>query len=445
MSATSRIETSQGVLQALHDVGIRYDRGRDKINGLREGTLAEFIEAYAKTVATRDEALTSYLQGTPEMFRSYVGPSTRTFDTVSQVLWYMDEIVTLDPLTHLVNRNPAKPLNLQNAARKLRTIFRLTPYINAGRVLLAGPSLAPRVPDTPPAAAEALANDSEVRAALDKSVRFEMGRRPDANGNKWLMYRAGLDTGAVYGVGQPQPPLPGTHASPVFSGSDPLPATTLARLTEATGGSAEKLLEKVRSLYPGEVGATLLAVQSAAALRAAALFDRDVDELILRRTPENVDRRQRAATIDTLKLALPYLRGATPQQLLTLREELPEAFKEFRSRMEAVVRRALVDDPENAMREARVLAEREIIPSIRALKADLASSARKTRIAGYGSAVMYTLGSLAAAIAPTLPGIGAVGAVLAGGGAVAAWSASSGDRVASTKNPFYFVWRATTT
>lgn len=317
-------ERSTGLFKMLDELGVSLANG--KVVGLEPAVVAEMQRRYPSVAAARDAALVAYLTTHETLFRTYLRQSDRTYRTAYQILWYMDEIIVRDPLyTFLAEADPAEKITVA-VRRNLELIFAWRPYIEAGYLLLGGDGVIRQLPDDAVATAAALAADVHIGRELAAAARYGMVRRPDSGGREWTIYEVLLDTGFNIGFSHPELPS-GQSESPGYVFGERLPQVEAAQVMAATNSSNEDLENLRRRMYPREIAAILHGVRVAAFLQAAVLFDREADGVVVSRAAETtLDKKLQGATVGVLDLSLPYLEGATAQQLLDLRRELPEAF-----------------------------------------------------------------------------------------------------------------------
>lgn len=420
------------------EAGIFLGRGEQDI--LEDDSFIEFSNRYREWAGVRDRALNEYLLGTPRLFRCFLPYSTRVFRVAHQVLWYLDEVIVRDPLELLLAQlgEEIRPNTKANFLRGLRVLHLFRHSLESGYLLLAGKAVLPAMnPDPVPQAKALLANPGLVEE-LDRAVRFGLDRRSDDQERVWSLYQAPLDAEIIYGWHAEL--LAGSTTSASIVVGETLP---LSSAEEISALLKTDVYEQVRHMYVREVHRTLHAIAQSAELGTAVLFDRRVDAAIATvATDPAIDPSKQAIAVGSLNLALPYLSGVPSDRLLELREAIPESFQEFRTRLGSVTQKAMKEDPEHADEVARLAADRELIPMVRELQAEMDAVCRRTRITGYGIPAATTIGTLIGASAgvgflPLLPML--LGGMIA---AVKAAADSAGTRARLKANPYYFVWQA---
>jgi len=403
-----------------------------------------FSKAYRQWAQTRDVALDRHLREKAGLFRCVVPYTDRVFQLAHRVVWYLDEIVISDPILRHIGSAPDDNAPAESHRRWLASlvsqlrVFRQA--LDSGYVLFGGPSVVPRMGSGHPPHITSVANQADLVEALDRSVRFGLRKGTLPDGRSFAVAQAKLDSGG-HVLFQLERPLEGDHI-PIIQVGELLPEVDPTELTHLFG---LQVMENARKMYPREVYFAVHYTEIASRLDAAVLFDRQAHALAIEHALNTEATRSRQARIcESLNLALPYVDMVPPDRLLDLRNEIPGSFLEFRARVADIVAHALRDDPENASAAARIAADKELIPAIKNLEADLRSVAYKTRILGYGlpgvAAVASLVGTVLGADAShTLT-------VLAGGAAMAvkAYADSAMSRERAPCNPFYFLWRAKT-
>ena len=398
-----------------------------------------FCDRYLQWSKERDVALCKYLTSTSKSFRCYLPFNNRTYTVASQVVWYLDEIIAPDPLIGAIGRLKRDGTD-KSAGRVLgilRLLSTLREAIDCGYVLLADDLIDAAPIDEKSDGIQQLSNVPQVVQALDRAVRFGLEMRPASTGEMCAVYEAQLDNAGAFGWYIPKP-VTGMKVPPITIGVA-LPPTTAEALAKVTGNDP---YAQIRDSYSIEIAGTLSSVDVAARLGAAALFDREVDDVILS-AAEATRRRGVANSIAAgVKLVLPYLDGVPPERLLDLRAAIPDAFREFRGRMSEIVMEAMKDEPEEGIALARLRIERELSGSAHALDTEMAAVSKKTRLLGY-AAIIPAIGVLAG----SMIGIGSlelIAATAVGGVGLAVKAAAESikERTRARVNPFYFVWEA---
>jgi hypothetical protein len=430
-------ERSSGLFELALRCGIPLGPG--EVEGISDEAFLTFREVYLAWAKERDSVLKGHLAERPTLFRCYLPFTARVFRVAYEIMWYFDEILVRDPVVRHVGAEPEGNLHnrKQNLLEVLGVLNHFRESVESGYILLAGPALAPPRPEQPPEIASKLLEERELEAELDETVRFGVEARKDDQGREWDIWTAELDWTGSFGWHAEK--LSGGGASPSIRMGERLPEVPAARMSEILKSD---VFEMVRGLYPLEIHGVLHEAAVARRLDSVVLSDRRVDASILVRADAQMSPQRQAATVGGMNLVVPYLRGLPAGHLLEVRNAIPEAFLDFRSRLADIMVRAARDDPENASEAARVLAEREIQPALNQLGAEMEAASRRARVLGVGLPVVALTGCLFARAL----GVGLEAQLLslvgAGTGLLQAAAEYHAHRAEVGGKPFYFLWRA---
>jgi hypothetical protein len=283
-----------------------------------------------------------------------------------------------------------------------------------------------------------LLEDEDLKVELDQAVRFGLDTRRDDQGREWNVWSARLDWSFTL-AWHTEELGPGKSTSPPIIVGERFPPVSVARVSEIL---KRDVFQDVRPIYPLEVHGVLHEAAVASCVDSVFLSDRKLDASILARADLELSPIRQAATVGGMNLAVPYLAGVPAGRLGEVRDVIPQAFLDFRSRLADIMIRAEREDPENASEIARVLAEREIQPALSKLEAELRAASLRTNVLGGILSVTVLTGALLAhafgvgmeALLQTLVASG-----IAGAGGVAQREAV---RARAAASPFYFLWRA---
>ena len=430
-------ERSDNIFTLASGFGIPLSPGAQE--PVEDGTFREFKRQYLEWSDARDRALARHLSATPNLFRVYLPYSNRVFHLAAQVLWYLDEILIRDPvitrLTLLEERLEAQKIE---TCETLQFLSHFREPIEQGYLLLAGPSLAPLLPDERPPIVETLLENPQVKEALRRAVQCGYEVRPDSSGNPTGVYQVLLDSGGCLGFSMNVAGRTSV-ASPAIQIGERLPPIDPEELLKK--GLNVDPLKQIEHLFPREIHRALHAAELAQQFEAGVLFDRDVDGVIVSEAHARVDESRQLAAVGVLDLTLPYVRGIPPERLSALRENIPEAFLDFRGRLLEVVKHSIAEGAKEK-EEIRRRVEREVLPRVRDLDSELTGALRKARILALGlplvSGAAVLIGVTAAVSTSALLAVGVAG----GAGAIKAVAdAVQADRRGAA-HPFYFLWKA---
>jgi len=424
MQSDKSLALSSGLLPLASQCGVPWEPGNEA--EFTDESFLSFAEQYRTWASERDTAVLNYLSSDASrtLLRVRIPYSERAFYIANQVVWFYDEVVIRDPIEGLVRDASGDLANWKgNLTKTLRVLGLFRSAIEAGYVLLVGELKRQDQDETLPDWAPGIAEEPDVRAALDGAVRLGIDIRQSSKGNDWTVSQVALDSGGSIGWYAAKPEE--GESSPPYRVGELLPQVTMETFVEVLG---DKAVSRIRGLYPREVARTVWAAQSAHAIGASSLFDREADGQILAASGTNLNP-TRQSPIQALNLTLPYVRDIPTTRLSELREKIPNAFKEFRAHIADVVRAAMREDPEHAIELAKVAMEKK-------------AATAKAKILGPGAKALTAVGVLTGAIL----GVGLpVLLPIAVSGALAAMKADADhvERKAELEShPFYFLWLA---
>jgi hypothetical protein len=357
----------------------------------------EFSRRYREWSKKRDQALRAHITNTPTLFRALLPYSERVLATASQVVWYLDEILTKDPVLQFLD---AAESNVEGAKDNLRRTLQILAHfrwaMESGFILFYGEPFGPSNPKEPLPHAAQLATDTEVRDALIEAAYCGYEQRVSTEGIPGALYQIKLDAGGIFGCALEGVKVPAgeTFTVRLPLGQD-LPKVSAEKLRQIL---MHNPFEQADGIFGREIQRALLAAEAAKNARSAILFDRTVDGLILNKAGFQLDVPRQTAVAQVLNVAAPYLKGVKPEHLAQIRDELPNAFRDFRARLHRIVDDGMRDGLES-VEELRLRADGEISPAIQALDSELQAEARRGRIIGYGTPAIVAAGLLAGAVA----------------------------------------------
>jgi len=385
-----------------------WPRPRDPLSETQR--FGDFWDAYTVAARARDERVKAHLRGQKNWFRSYLDWSLAypraaeirklsVWDTLQQLVWYMDEVVLEDPVSIVSSRG----LGLLDLRASRYTV------------------IPDPVPEMVLATAALLDCLAPMRAAIE--------------GGRLLLLVKALSTEEDY-------------AARKF----------LWELESATGLTSEwwwglqesdpqRLWPTPDELASWAMSKAVMQRFEAAGSRAVALYDSPIRAAIAGAIDDKRATLRQADVSESFELTLPFVQGVPPERLLDLRAELPEAFKAFRATMATYVWEGLKEidfDIPTARERGRRLVELHVLPEATELEAGFKAAMRRAKLVGFGSTIVGGVGALiahvsgiasAADIAMILTA-GGVGALVGAGDLVR--DASGGRRDAA-----YFLWRAT--
>jgi hypothetical protein len=439
--------TSSHLFTLASDYGVPFSDGP-----LEDEQLLGFRESYLKWSDQRDRELVSYLQRNSNLFRVYLPYSNRMLRTALQVVWYLDEVVLRDPIASELIRVSTEVKSEKDRERieeqkeKIRYLIQsLSAFrsaVDQGYLLLAGPSMFPDLPDPPADKVEGILDSPGVRPAIVEAMEWAYARFEDArSGATGHIFKGSLDSSTWCNWCVTIPPKE-TAEIPMQLGLRRIPYTDLCgklgyEPLEQPGEPNRQLMQHV---FSKAVAWSINSVARAHQFGSAALFDREVDETILQQTSGQTDEGRQTASVGILNVLLPYVRNIPVERLADLREEMPDAFRDFRGRILEVVNAAR-DEVQSDV-ELRQRVEREIVPELRFLDAEINAALSRAKVLQLG----IPIASAVAALAGLKLGVDAkwiLGGLSAASLKVLVETASKVETMAKVKgHPFYFLWKA---
>jgi hypothetical protein len=343
-----------------------------------------------------------------------------------------------DPLL-LFLRNNERPIE-QSKNEVLQALQFLSVFrepISHGYILLAGSPLIQPLPEETPPIVSDLILQPEILAALRAATKCGYEIRPDSRGIPTPLYQLTLDSGGCIGF-------------ELSGGKGPFHSPLIRIGEKLTPIAPEELVKRLKSdpflqmdaTFRREIHRTIFAVEQARNLHSALLFDRDLDQVIAEKVPAPPDAIRQAATAAVLDLTVPYLKGIRPERLMSLREEAPDAFLDFRIRLADLVQKAITGGAAR-MEDICLQVDREILPQIRELETSLAAATRKAKIQGLGTPLFAAVASLGGALLGWLPPEATFAAVTAGSSVTIKAVGDLASKEEQAKgHPFYFIWKA---
>ena len=392
--------------------------------------------SYEEWSRKRDANLLAHLNEKSTSFRVAPPYGDRVFGIAHNVSWYFDEVLVRDPITAILKQLENAPVHeqIQGVVRTAQLLMRSRSLLEAGYVLLYGPSAIPFLPENTPDQYKELAKIPSLRSALIQAAHCGLARTTLPTGQTVDLYQVNLDGAGVIGVGKVKLAAGESLAIPLNA---QLPKVTPEELIRTLG---KEVFERLDGTFAREIYYTAQATQNAGTLKASSLFDHVAHEAILNHLHDPKNRAQQDATIRAFNLALPYLKNISSEQLMELRGKMPNAFLEFRSSL-ALLATQSTKEGSHLIPEGMEL---EVSKSITSLESELQAVLKKERWKGYAGLVTAGLGTLAG-IAFSNPTT-AIASIATGAMAVAsARGEYSSTLTRLSGRPFSFLWLASKT
>ena len=404
---------------------------------MEDDTFHQLKNRYLEWSRLRDADLSTHLKTNPNLFRACVPHSRRVFQLASQVVWYLDEVIIPDPVVrHFEWATDDLEEDKIQLRELIQFLWQFRHPIQEGYMLLAGSALPPSLDRSLPPIVSELLNNPDVIRELRAATYCGYRETLDGAGNPTRIYQLRLDSGGIVGVAGKIPDGK-TVVLPVPI-HETLPPIEPDELRKRLGRDP---FDQIDHLFSREIQRALAVAHYARESGAIPLFDRDVHATILNQAGVALDKSQQIATLGTFDLTLPYVDGVPSEFLCELRTAMPQAFADFRARMFQIVQ-AIHSEEGSHPSEIRLRVEREVVPHLRELDAEIQSALSKARVLGLGAPLASGIGVLTGAIfaAPisTLLTLGMAGA----GIGLKAISEATAAKKKAERHPFYFLWKA---
>lgn len=405
---------------------------------LSDEAFAAFEGEYRQWAEKRDQELARHLVAISTPFRIFLGYSPEVFNIASQLIWYVDEVVTRDPIAGaLDNHSTAIEQRKQDLRSILQIMAQFRHAIDAGYLLLYTTPLVGGIPQEAPQHLVTLARSPEVRAAVEQSAYCGYVERQDGQGRPIGVYQIRLESGGTVGFNLKDLTVgPGEWTSPPFSPLEVLPRVGPDALKAIAGPD---VFDKVDAMVAREAQRALLVLEASKKVGAAVVFTDPLKPVLVEHTGAHFEPHRQLASIQVLNIAAPYLKDIPPERLQEARSAAPAAFLDFRSRLVEIVTTAIKNGPGSEM-ELQATVDRSVLPALNALEVEARAEAKRGRIVGYGTPLAVALGGLIGTSLGINPSALLGVAAVAGPIKAAADYAASRDKLAAF--PFYFLWKA---
>ena len=426
--------TFQDLSASVFDLAKRFNipvtPGQDTL--ISDEDFQGFSEGYLRLARTRDLAVKRHLQATPTLFRVFLSYNPRVYALAQQIMWYLDQVIVRDPIDRLLTLLSGLPVETRkkDLVNALQLLSHFRPYVKSGYLIFVGDSLLQQPVSQADDSVLAALDNSRIKAALEHASEFGLTRVKDEVGNDYTRYEVYLpDVGGLVGF-----------SGHLAGGSHEI-LTVGERLQPASLNEVEPFLQASwrSDLYPTAIARIVNSFESGRSMGAAILFDRELAGTVLDELQESARGvAPQLASVASFNVTLPFVDHVPPERLMEVREETPEAFRDFRSQMYQIVKDAssLGQLSQDELQEE---VNRRVRSQLRLLDSEMRTISRRKRLLGVGLPGISGLGILAGAIlhSPPLVLLTLAG-VLAGTKQIVD---AMGDETKQEANPFYFLWR----
>lgn len=409
-----------------------------------------FCDKYKLLSKQRDTALFQYLNSTPNLFRTHLPHSKWAIAITFSVVWYYDELIVSDPVLQLINSDKTtseqKKYNLQQLLTFLKSCRE---SIDGGFLLFSGDNLTPDKTGLFEAESKSLVNVPQVLDAFEQ-ISMMVKKTSAINENvadnltQIEIIYDGL-WGEIRKMGMYIPPHV-LNANKLSNGIMYDFMTPYHRLTKEELISFNKvdMLESLKHEYSKDISIVLETITNAQRLNSPVLFYREADciaakSYAISNNNQVIDLLTDTTIYDCL---VPYVEGIPAERLFDVRNQIPEAFKDFRAFLFELVRETMKNTDNPA--EFKYKVDNEINTMLRKLSVEMNNAKSKWRFQGIAAPLILLTGSL------TLFSSGIdysrlLSTLLGSGGLIkglTTWNDVSADKNKSSLNPVYFLWKA---
>lgn len=407
-----------------------------------------FCKKYKDLSDQRDVLLFEYMNSTPNLFRCHLPHSKWVYGVIFSVVWYYDELIVSDPVLQLIDYETG---NLEEKKFRLQSLLsflkRCRESIEGGYLLFAGDKIIPNKTGLFENESESLANTPEVLNAFEKiSMMMKKPSSINENPNDDLTQLEVIYEG-LWGKIRTM----AMYIPPHVFNSDKLSNGVLydftskyERLTkeELVGFKKTDLLDALKNEYRKDISIVLETIANAQRLNSPVLFYREADIAVAKNYALTTNEKNKIADTTIYDCLVPYITDIPPERLFYVRNQIPEAFKEFRAFLFELVTRTMksTDNPV----ELKYKIDSEMNSMMRKLNIEMNNAKRKWNFHGVAAPLILLTGSLSfyssgidfSKLLTPLLGTGGIIKT------ITTWSDVISDKRKASVNPVYFLWEA---
>lgn len=420
------------------------------VNEFTDEAYYAFSDKYKILSKQRDLSLFQYLHSTPNIFRSHLPHSSWSLSVAFNVVWYYDELIVSDPVLKLLNSDAEE---LEKKKYKLVQLLSFLKEckgsIDVGYLLFSGEHITPDNTGFFEDASKSLVEIPEVYEAFERITI--LGKKPSPiNGNiadnlthLEVMYQGLWRVARTMGVYVPPHVLQGENGIPGVMYNFMTPYEPLTK-EELIGFGKVDMLDSLKREYCRDIEIVLDSIRNAQRLNSPVLFYRDVDCIAAKNYAHTTNAKEPGIIADTsiYDCLAPYIDGIPPERLADVRDQIPEAFIDFRAFLFDLVKRTMknIDDPT----EIKFRIESEINAKLRQLSTEMSNAKRKWEFHGVAAPLLLLAGSFSF-FSSGIDYSQFISALLGSGGAIKSLTTFGdvkSDKDKAALNPVYFLWKA---
>jgi len=394
-----------------------------------------FVNEYREHVEIRDNNLLNHLHKNPILFRTFIPYNSNLLHTLSQVVWYYDEVIVPDPFKRILDKKEWNVLDIQTDKKYIHDVIqylkRFKDSIEEGFVLLCSKKAFP-VFDKKIQQNESYLNlleDKEVLAELERLVDIGIQRLDGENINGVIVRHRG-NMSMKYGPNTKTWEISFVHRNEKGTPED------LEKL--GMRGLLEGEIKKTFIYDIGEIASNLVIAEN---FNSHAMYSRNVDEVVLKKLNKQINSYKNDYNSTAFKVTLPFVNGIPTETLVDLRMKMPSIFEDFRHYMAELVLK--IQEEENGNIElVNYKVKSEINKQLLKFEKEQKIALQKTRIIGLGTPLL----SLAGTFAIQTFGLDINNLVLLSGGVLSATELNTlysylKNKEEAKTNSLYYLWK----
>ena len=430
-------------LAEKYDIPFKHDKPSEILDESFDGFCKEYIEV----VKNRDKNLKNYLLNKPRIFRTFLPWNPYVFNTIFQIQWYYDELIIYDPIViEIQNFNNENKEEDKNNLRELIAFLNIfNDNISSGFLLFGSyDSFPTNSPDISTNNLESLVDLPEIREELDKLVHIS--KMEKYNGKDVVDFTIRTYYRGKYAfctiIKEPDNQTPDSDG--LYSWSIDLTGKRYVPTTvdEIKSMDAyDKVFNKIKNEYPNEISETLNYLTVGKSINTPVLFNRKLDELIVSNLPDIDKKNIKTEASNYYRLTLPFVNGIPAQHLFDIRNNMPNAFIDFRNTMFEIIYDLQQSDYEPELLELKL--QQKVNPIVQKLEVEMKNSLSKSSVLGLGIPLASGLGALGFnQMGIDVPGLAGM---IFGGLNISAELKVLIDHLTKKNelktNPFYYLWK----
>lgn len=409
-----------------------------------------FSDKYKSLSKERDTALFQYLNASPNLFRTHLPHSKWAIAVAFNVVWYYDELIVSDPVLQLINSDKTTPEQKKYNLQQLLTFLKsCRESIDGGFLLFSGDNLTPDKTGVFEVESKSLVNVPQVLKAFEQIST--MVKKPSPINENVADNLTQLEIlydglwGEIRTMGMYIPPHV-FDTNKLTNGIYYDFMTPYQRLTKEELVSFNKtdMLESLKREYSKDISIVLETITNAQRLNSPVLFYREADCIAARNYASTNNKEVTDLLTDTTiyDCFVPYVDGIPAERLFDVRNQIPEAFKDFRAFLFELVTKTMKSTDNPA--ELKFILDNELNKMMRQLSVEMNNAKSKWRFEGIAAPLIILTGSLTL-LSSGIDYSKLLSTFLGSGGLIKGlntWNNVRADKNKSSLNPVYFLWKA---